>query len=174
MIIRALKPSWIPLVFGLLFIGIARSQTRPVVPPPEDIEVYFSFFNFHNDFAQWLDKRKGEAPERSQKLDKSAADHLRIGIPELPIVKRISGTVVSDLGRVSHDAQAYIEKSNSSKTSPDQAVLLGFEARRRQIVLSGVHSLKLELPSPAWSGLHAFINDEHRLSLHRVTPSTKP
>jgi hypothetical protein len=166
----ALKLSWIPLVFGLLFTGTAPSQTRSVVPPREDIEVYFSFFNFHDDFAQWLDKRKGEAPERAQKLEKGAADHLRVGISELPIVKQISGTVVFDLGRLSHDAQAYIDKSKNSRTPPDRATLLGFEARRRQIVLSGVDRLKRALPPSAWNGLHAFINEEHRLSLHQGGP----
>jgi hypothetical protein len=155
------------IVACFLLTTLALAQTRSVVPPPEDIEVYFSFFNFHNDFAQWLDKRKGEAPARAQNLDKSAADHLRVGVADLPIVKQISGAVVSDLGRSSHDAQAYMETSNSSKTPPDRATLLGFEARRRQIVLSGVDRLKQGLSSSAWNGLHAFINDEHRLSLHR-------
>ena len=168
------KISLVALVACFLFSMAISAQTRSVVPPAEDIEVYYSFFNFHNDFAKWLEKRKTEVPQRAEKLNKAAVDRLKIKDSELGLVTAVSATVTSDLDKLAKEVDNFVEKAKVDKKPPDRASLLAFENRRRQIVLQGVDSLKRSLSPAGWNGLHSHINDEHRLSIRRMVPVAPP
>jgi hypothetical protein len=69
--------------------GFAQSAppSKPVsVPPIEDRELYYSFFNYHQGLVSSMQAAKAANPQNSAQLDRQMAALLQVDVKELPIV----------------------------------------------------------------------------------------
>lgn len=170
---------WVPMfVAQSVAVTLCLAQTPSTLPsgvnpPPDDPEVYYSFFYFHDDFSGWLDRRIATSPARAPKLRQGAARLFGVQESELPRISSATRPVAASLRALSVELQAYVDQTRAKDQGPDRAVFRQFETRRQQIISSGIDQLRAALTPEGWTALHAYINGQYRRSVRQVKlPST--
>lgn len=152
------------LIYGVvLMLARLNAQQSGSALPVEDPRLYQVFFNFHNTVSLAIQSKKAQDPVGSDKEEKGFAHKLRIKPGELQVVTSIAQGFVKDLAKWQDGLKSYVDQVRSQKQQPDPAVLRQFDQQKQQLVDAAVHRLSTALSRGSWQGLHAYINDEHRL-----------
>ena len=131
--------------------------------PPEDPMLYQLFFGFHEGLNTAIQNKKAQNLESGTRSEKGFANKLRIKQDEIQTVTNVSHRFVTDLAAWQSDLKSYVDRVRSQKQEPDPAVLQQFNQRKRQLIDEAVRQIRTTLSPASWTGLHAYINDEHRL-----------
>lgn len=166
---------WLTRTTAALFLAsVALAQPPRTTNPNQDsIEVYTSFFFFHDNFAKWTEERVAANPSRRAQLVGSSARFLGIAPDEFSKLESITATVTRQLRAVSEEAHEYVAAAAQESAGIDPAKLISFNERRGVIVDAGVARMRNSLSSNSWHGLHAYINERHRqhVNIPRSNPS---
>ena len=145
-----------------LFVGQGYPQQPALNPSPDTLDLYASFFHFHDDFSRWTDNRAAiNAPDTSKFLQ-GVATYLHVTVVDLPKIAVITHAAVASLKSLNAETRAYVDKVLANRQVADKPTLYRFEARRQQIIQSAINQLKQSLSPASWNGLHSYINEEHR------------
>lgn len=161
--------------FGLMFL--AGSPVIAQVPAaslaPDSAELYIEFFQFHDDFSQWMDKRKAANAQAAQTLDASAAAHFKMDLGDLGKLRGVTNSVMAVLRNIDRDVQAYLNSRTRYELITENSVMQQFAQLRAQAALDGAARLQQVLSAASWVGLHNYINNVHRLRYHPGSPAKK-
>jgi hypothetical protein len=139
----------------------AQQYGQPL--PTEDPRLYQVFLHFHDNVSSAIQTKKGQDPDGGGKAEKGFAHMLRIKEEELSKVTAIAHGFATDIAKWQSDLKAYVDQVRSQKKQPDPAVLLQFDQRKLQLINAAVLQLTTTLSPASWTGLHGYINEEHRL-----------
>lgn len=134
------------------------------VPPIEDRELYYSFFNYHQALIASMQSAKAKAPQHSNDLDQQMARLLRVDVKELAIVNNNTQQVKQKYASLAAEQQAYAPKSGEA--SP-KSMAPQFELKRIRITIDGVSYLSQNLSPASWAGLHGYIIGTYRNSIQK-------
>ena len=151
------------MALGLTLLVPAFGQQSGSPLPPEDPRLYLLFFQFHDKVSSAIQSKKTQDSVAGGKAEQAFAQKLRVKQQDLQKVTNISHQFVTDLGKWEEDLRSFVERIRSQKQEPDGASLAQFDLRKRQLIDSAVHQMSTTLSAASWTGLHGYINDEHRL-----------
>ncbi len=147
----------------LVCCGLLLAQKPVLLPAPESPEIYFSFFRFHDDLSDRLEKTKAKDAARGQRLEQSAASLFNIDPSDLVRIRAVTRSVVANLDGLAAQVENFKRKAGNTPHAVDFAQ---FDIRRRQILLAGVDRLRESLSAASWTGLHTYIIQAHAKGLH--------
>jgi hypothetical protein len=129
------------------------------VPPIEDRELYYSFFNYHQGLVNTLQAAKAAAPQNSAALEQQMATLLGVDVKELETVIANTQQVVEAYAKLAADRQAGPEAAvPKGWPVPTPAQLISiFEFRRVRATVEAVRLLHQNLSPASWDGLHSYI-----------------
>jgi hypothetical protein len=158
---------------GLMLLPLfAQRSGAPL--PAEDPRLYILFFQFHDSLNAKVQEKKAQDPEAGAKAEKGVARLLRIEQKELQKVSDIAHRFVTDLANWQDELKAYADQARSQSQKPDVVVVRQFEQRKQQSIDTAVRHLSATLSPAGWAGLHAYINEEHRLHTTMVQLGPRP
>ena len=70
---------------------------------------------------------------------------------------------MTDLAKWQADLKSYVDTTRSKKEQLDPAILRQFDQSKLDLINAAVHQMNATLTPVSWAGIHAYINDEHRL-----------
>ncbi|MGO9259077.1 MAG: hypothetical protein ACLQU1_22565 [Bryobacteraceae bacterium] len=163
--------GWLCLTIVLAGNGFAQSAqpSKPVsVPPIEDRELYYSFFNYQQGQVTSMQAAIAANPQSSTQLNQQMAALLGVAVTELPTVINNLKTVTQSYTALAAQRQAYVPPASPVSGQPTASQMTAeFELQRLYITLGGVSSLYLGLSSASWSGLHSYIVGPYKTTIYQ-------
>jgi hypothetical protein len=159
------------LTLLLASLSIAQpqhAQPSRYIPPIEDRELYYAFFNYHQGLVNTLLAAKAANPQNSAQLDQQMAALLQMNVNELGIVIANTQRVSQAYARLAADRQAGIYTLPPNVPAPTPAQLAStFEFRRASITVDGYLGLFLQLSPASWNGLHGYITGIFKTTIYQ-------
>lgn len=148
------------------------------VVPPDDPRLYQAFLDFHHEFSNMIRSRKATRSTDGAKLERGLARKVRVKPEEFEKVTAIAEEFVKQRTNWQEELKAYVADARSRNEERCAAALREFDQRRTQLIDNAVERLKTTLSPESWAGLHAYINDEHRLHVRvfefKPAPAANP
>jgi hypothetical protein len=160
------------LLITLGTTGFAQSiqPAKPLsVPPIEDRELYYSFFNYHQGLVNSLQAAKAAAPQNSAQLDQQMAALLQVDVKELPAVVANTQQVTQAYSSLAAERQASPAGGPAAGQLNQAQIAAQFEFRRARLTVEGVRTLWQALSIASWNGIHGYITGTYKAGL-----TTKP
>jgi hypothetical protein len=140
-----------------------NAQSAGSTLPREDPNLYLMFFDFHYNLSLALEQKKANDFKAGANAEKAVAQFLKVKPTELYKVTEISRGVMAGLARANTDLKAFVDQARAGGREPDSATLQTYDQHRANLIETAVNQLKEDLSSESWNGLHAYINEQHRL-----------
>jgi hypothetical protein len=134
------------------------------VPPIEDPELYFQFFQYHLGLVNINQAAKTANPAQAASLDQQMAALLNVDVKDLPAVIANTQKVAAAQASVAAKRAAGPNKS-SPFTPTQQASALEFE--RVHTTVGGVRELWQSLSPPSWTGIHGYIVGSFKSQIYK-------
>jgi hypothetical protein len=124
------------------------------VPPIEDPELYYQFYQYHLGLINTNNAAKAADPAKGVMLDQQMAALLNVDVKELPTV--ITNTLQVTAAHASIAARKAAGPDKSSPLTPaQQALQLDFQ--KVHATASAVGALWQGLTPASWTGIHGYI-----------------
>jgi hypothetical protein len=150
--------------------GTQAQARKPVsVPAIEDPELYYSFFNYHQNLVNALVATKAANPQNSAQLDQQMATLLQVDVKELPAVINNTQLVTEAYGKLPAKRAVYanaVPKPNQPVPNAKQ-LAAQMELKRVRITVDGAFALFLNLSPASWSGIHGYIAGTYRNTIYQ-------
>jgi len=145
-------------VYSLIFcLHLAAQQPNAPNPKflPEDPELYFSFFQFHNDLDQQVQSAN---PVLASQLTGNAIVAYNVSTEDFTKLTLQVRAFAKDFRNWQFPVQAYFGKIQANKQLPDVNVVKAFQFQRQSLVKSHYDAIHQALSPASWNGLHTYIN----------------
>lgn len=173
------KPSRAAALAALLLIPLAATTfaqskisatSLASVPPIEDRELYYSFFNYHQSLIAAQQSAKTAAPQNSAQLDAQMAALLQVDVKELPVVIANTQQVTQGYSQTAADRVAGVPalaaKSGPVPTAAQWASMCEF--RRVHQTVEGVVALYQKLSPASWNGIYGYITGTYKNTIYKA------
>jgi hypothetical protein len=147
---------------GLLLCdaSVFGQQSGVAAIAPDDPELYFGFFSFHQaiqkDISGAKDASSGAAFLRA------AADHFNISESDFLSAGRVISSVLGRISALMQAAKAYSSNEMAAGRRPDRTTLEAFQKQRLELLRDGANDLQQAVSPTGWEALHSYINGPYR------------
>jgi hypothetical protein len=146
------------------------------VPPIEDRELYYSFFNYHQSLIASTQSAKTATPQNSSQLDSQMAALLQVDPKELQTVIANTQQVTQGYSQIANDRVAGIPAAATAATAAKSSIPLPnaaqwatiCEFRRASQTVQGVLALYQKLTPASWNGLHGYITGTYKNTIYKA------
>jgi hypothetical protein len=162
-------PTLLLITLGSTLFAQSAQPAKPVsVPPIEDRELYYSFFNYHQGLVNSLQAAKAATPQNSAQLDQQMAALLQVDAKELPTVIANTQQVTQSYSQLATDRQAGVSTLPKGAPVPTPAQLATiYEFRRTRQTVEAVLALWQQLSPASWNGLHGYITGTYKNTIYQ-------
>jgi hypothetical protein len=138
------------------------------VPPIEDRELYYSFFNYHQGLVNSTQAAKATNPQNAAQLDQQMAALLQVDVSELPTVVANTQQVTQGYVQLVAAGQAGVSGLPKGSPVPTPAQLASInEFRRARLTVEAVLALYQQLSTASWNGLHSYIVGTYKNTIYK-------
>jgi len=170
-----------PLRIALIFIfalagsGFAQTTTQTPHPPPftsvppvESVDLYYSFFNYHQGLITAMAAAATANPASSAQLNQQMATLLQVDVKELPIVIANTQQVTQSYAKLESDRKAgsfAVPKDIPALTPTQQASVYDFQ--KIHLTNGAVVTLFRQLSVASWKGLHGYVVGAYKTTIYK-------
>jgi|SRR5579863_2856057 len=144
------------------------------VPPIEDVNLYYSFFNYHQNLINTNQALKTANPAQSAVLDQQTATLLQIDVKELPAMTTNTQQVTAAYTALIADQKAFVPGPPAAGKLTAAQMNSAAEFRRVRITVEGVRTLHDQLSPASWVGVHGYILGAYKNALLKQLVHSKP
>ncbi len=149
------------------FTALAQTKAPLSVPPIEDRNLYYSFFQYHQTLINAATALKAATPASASQIDQQMATLLQVNLSELPFVVSNTQSAITSYNSLAAAQQA--SATAPAKAGQPNAAQLAAEQllQHDRITVNGVRLLFLNLSAASWTGLHSYITGTYKNTLYK-------
>lgn len=137
-------------------------------PPVESVDLYYSFFNYHQGLITTMTAAQTVNPAAITQLNQKMATLLQVNVQELPAVIANTQQVTQAYAKLAAAKQTgsyAVPKGMPALTPAQQASAYSFQ--RVRLTVEGVAALFHQLSPASWNGLHSYIVGPYQTTIFK-------